>query len=271
MAVELCSLRFHVIIQYCISFRARSLRLLCGFRDVESHSELSPRFGGNHSMSTLRQEIVESQTARSEYLKLKVIVVAALGAAGLGLTDTQTTKGAYLVLALIPLVCFYVDLLCRHIQLRIIVIGTFLRLTATGEEAAYERFVGEATQMGPARKTNVFALEDWALEGSTIALSLVIVVAAFFLPDLMASPAETIGLGAARISVVQFGQFLYGCSGLATLGLTIAAQTRSRRRRAGLVQLAGKHELVKEIREIHRSTIARESLPTEVTDGHSRP
>src|SRR5215831_8078248 len=97
-------------------------------------------------MSSLRKEIVEAQKVRSEILKWKLILVAALGAVGLGFSNPNTiVPNAYLVLLLIPLVCFYVDLLCRHMSLRIIVIGAFLRFgSKETEDAAYESFVSEA-------------------------------------------------------------------------------------------------------------------------------
>ena len=77
-------------------------------------------------------------------LKWKLILVAALGAVGLGFSNRNTVvPNAYLVLLLIPLVCFYVDLLCKHMSLRIIVIGAFLQFGSKEEDAAYERFVSE--------------------------------------------------------------------------------------------------------------------------------
>ena len=107
-------------------------------------------------------------------LKWKLILVAALGAVGLGFSNSNTVvPNAYLVLLLIPLVCFYVDLLCKHMSLRIIVIGAFLRFGSKAEEdAAYESFVSEARAMGPRKNMNTFAFEEWALDGSTVVLSL---------------------------------------------------------------------------------------------------
>src|SRR5215831_2425030 len=120
-------------------------------------------------MSSLRKEIVEAQKVRSEILKWKLILVAALGAVGLGFSNPNTiVPNAYLVLLLIPLVCFYVDLLCRHMSLRIIVIGAFLRFRSKEEDAAYESFVSEARAKG------AFAFEEWALDWSTVVLSVLV-------------------------------------------------------------------------------------------------
>src|SRR5450631_3789478 len=125
-------------------------------------------------MSSLREEIVASEQLRSDLVKWKLIIVSALGAAGLGFTEHSEHTGfsyAYLVLVLIPFVCFYVDLLCRHVSIRIMVIGTFIRLGFCGVETAYEGFV-EKTR----KKLDVFLLEDWVLQGSTIVLSSLIML-----------------------------------------------------------------------------------------------
>lgn len=138
-------------------------------------------------MSSLRDEIIESEKVRSELLKWKLLIVSALGAAGLGFTKHEGAGGAYLVLLLIPLVCFYVDLLCKHISLRIMVIGTFIRIDSCegqgANETAYERFVEKTTSMGE-KKYNVFALEEWVLRWSTIILSGLVALAGLILPDI---------------------------------------------------------------------------------------
>lgn len=117
-------------------------------------------------MEQLRSEILEAHNARSDLLKWKLVLVAGLGTIGLGLTQEI---GHPIVLIGIPLVCAYVDLLTRHLTLRIHVIGDFLR----GRDASdpsdalyrdYEAFVE--------RNRSAFAFEDWALYLSSIVLSL---------------------------------------------------------------------------------------------------
>ena len=128
-------------------------------------------------MSQLSDEIVESQKARSELLKWKAISVAALGAAGLGLSG-PTVPQADLALCFIPLVCAYIDLQCRHLTLRILVIGTYRAKKAKAgvqgapaepEEAYLERY--EPYARAAARK-GVFSLEGAALVTSSALLSL---------------------------------------------------------------------------------------------------
>jgi len=117
-------------------------------------------------MEQLRSEILEAHKARSDLLKWKLALVAALGTIGLGLTQEI---GHPIVLIGIPLVCAYVDLLTRHLTLRIHVIGNFLR-GRTGADpglslyAEYENFVE--------RNRSAFDFEDWALYLSSIVLSL---------------------------------------------------------------------------------------------------
>ncbi|WP_432820890.1 glycoside hydrolase family 15 protein [Trichloromonas sp.] len=127
----------------------------------------------------LAEEIIEAQKVRSALLKWKLVLVSGLGAAGLGLTSAD--KGGFLLLlALIPLVAVYVDLLCSSLNLRIILIGRYF---AEKTDDPYEAFVG------PHRI--VFSLEDWALYGSSYCLSgLLTVVGAFlFVHGLFAGPA----------------------------------------------------------------------------------
>ena len=105
----------------------------------------------------LRDEIVESQKARCDLLKWKLALVAGLGTVGLGLGDYAPKEPGYshhYVLCLIPLVCVYVDLLAKHMTLRIMVIGCFRGHRAAGKngepdsiESLYEKFAGRAREM----------------------------------------------------------------------------------------------------------------------------
>ncbi len=84
------------------------------------------------SIVALRTQIIESQRARHDLIKWKLFLVAVLGATGLGVSgfNIQTPtflKKAELLLALIPLVCVYVDAICSNLSLRIIGIGAFIR------------------------------------------------------------------------------------------------------------------------------------------------
>src|SRR5436309_2289100 len=132
-------------------------------------------------MEQLRQEILQAEQTRSDLLKLKLSLVGTIGALGLGFSGSRSVEHAELVLAVIPLVCVYVDLLCRHLSLRIVVIGAFLRSPGAQEAreegeltAKYEKWAESARRLSRApdqRRENktisAFDLEDWALEYST--------------------------------------------------------------------------------------------------------
>lgn len=133
-------------------------------------------------IAPLRREIVESEKARMDFLKYKLLAVAALGSIGLGLgskTGGSTFEHIY-ILGIIPLVCLYVDLLCHHNTLRILVIGQYF----ANKGCPYEKFISQASETKTLRKINrcgknasyFFELEDWALELSTLLLSCFILI-----------------------------------------------------------------------------------------------
>ena len=110
----------------------------------------------------LPEEILKAHRTRADFLKWKLILVAALGAAGFGLGEKS--QPVRLLLALIPLVCIYADLLCTNLKVRVIVIGTFY---ADLRGDIYERY----TQ----RNRSVFQTEDWALYYSTYVVCFLLV------------------------------------------------------------------------------------------------
>ncbi len=117
-------------------------------------------------MEQLRSEILEAHKARSDLLKWKLALVAGLGTIGLGLTQDIAHP---IVLIGIPLVCAYVDLLTRHLTLRIHVIAGFLR---TGDESGPDEALYRRYEAFVERNRSAFAFEDWPLYLSSIVLSL---------------------------------------------------------------------------------------------------
>ena len=115
----------------------------------------------------LRTEIIEAQKTRSDLFKWKIILVATLGAAALGFGQKegapagpaalpqQRIANDYLI-CIIPFVCLYVDILCSHINLRMLVIGHYLQLAhlnkKTPSDTDYEDFVQHARTMQPGRR-----------------------------------------------------------------------------------------------------------------------
>jgi hypothetical protein len=144
-------------------------------------------------MDSLRNEIVESQKMRIDLMKWKLILVAVIGAVGLGLNAKSPRPhiNTNLLLCLIPFVIVYVDLLCQHLLLRIYVISKYLSELAdrgkTDEITVYEHFAQNARRILPdGQKThqlNVFRIEDFAVTtSSNIILILLIIYAVFLCP-----------------------------------------------------------------------------------------
>ncbi len=113
--------------------------------------------------SKLPEEIIETEKSRSDILKWKLVLVAVLGAVGLGLSGKANASP--LVLAMIPFVCVYVDLLCCNCNIRTIVIGTYYSIS---RRDSYERFVG--------KHRHAFEMENWALYWSTRLLCGLVVI-----------------------------------------------------------------------------------------------
>jgi phosphorylase kinase alpha/beta subunit len=111
--------------------------------------------------SKLPEEIFGAHEARADFLKWKLVLVAALGAAGLGIGD-KFEQGR-LLLALIPLVCIYADLLCTNLKVRVIVIGSF-----------YSSFRGDGYERFAQRNRKVFDTEAWALHYSTYVVCIIL-------------------------------------------------------------------------------------------------
>ncbi len=114
---------------------------------------------------TLHQEVVEQQKFTVDLEKWKIILIAVLGAVGLGVTKEES--GHPVILALIPLVCAYVDVLVYHNGLRILVISQFLQ---DGHPDAFARHYEQFCQ----ERRSVFPLEEWALFATTIIVSVVV-------------------------------------------------------------------------------------------------
>ena len=126
----------------------------------------------------LRSEIIESQKTQAEFLKWKLISIAAVASLSLGFATTTnpTIEGAKLLLCLVPFICAYVDLTSLHIMVRIIAIGLYLK--QAGDE--YEKFVFAARTTSSA---NPFVFEAIALHGSSVAFNVTIIVLGFALPQ----------------------------------------------------------------------------------------
>jgi len=147
------------------------------------------------TVDKLRDEIIESQKARTDLIKWKLVLVAAIGAAGLGATGNDPVP---VLLIVIPFVCLYVDAVCFHNDLRIFAIARYLRTVKSDPDAApYEEHCRE--------KRDSFKLEAFAVQGATIVLSALTILVGFAMRK---PPWDELGewvvKGSPRISALLF-------------------------------------------------------------------
>lgn len=122
----------------------------------------------------LRDEIIESEKARTDLIKWKLILVAAIGVTGLGIGSSQSGGGhPSILLALVPFVCLYVDAVCYHNEIRIVAIAQFLREGCGDSDAKkYEEHCR--------RSRKLFSLEPLVLLWTTIVLSVLVLLIGWF-------------------------------------------------------------------------------------------
>ncbi|MEQ1948302.1 MAG: hypothetical protein ABL995_14010 [Bryobacteraceae bacterium] len=157
-----------------------------------------------------RDEIIESQKARAELTKWKVILVAAIGAAALGLGEKNAAgsrAGVPSLLALIPLACLYVDIVCSHQNMRMMTIGHFLRIK--GFE--YETFCDNVRPM--------FGLEAVAISAATTLIAAFLTLVGF--SDRMARLMLSQPSDFDRDAVVVSAAAVLACSRLLFFWMTV--------------------------------------------------
>ena len=113
---------------------------------------------------TLRNEILGFQKAQADLLRWKLIAVGATAATAFGVA-TAGQPSRLLVLAIVPLVAVYCDLLSRDYDIRIALIAAFLRRQG-GEYGAYEDFI---------REPGVAVARPWFLGSAATLMSSVMV------------------------------------------------------------------------------------------------
>jgi len=132
------------------------------------------------SLNLLKQEINQTLESEHDFAKWKLIVVAALGAAALGLGKEE--KPQLWLLLFIPFVCAYIDLHLSQYQARILVLAQFIRgyRPSAGEKAIdtilqnYEKYCEELRS----RKSHFFDLGQFANRNASFVLSILAPAAA---------------------------------------------------------------------------------------------
>ena len=157
------------------------------------------------TIHAFKNEIVESEKSRIDLLKWKFIVIGALGSIALGVKPLSSQpisesgssqSGVFLtfsfastlIFCLIPLLCVYIDLLCKHLNLRILVVGNFflkhkIKCGYNSNDKIlefYREYEDFCDALRDRDKVKPFAMEDWAQEISTITCSFLIIILAFF-------------------------------------------------------------------------------------------
>jgi hypothetical protein len=143
----------------------------------------------------LRQEIIEAEKTQADYLKWKLISVAGIASIFLSF-KVVNSYDLSILLCLIPLICTYVDLISVHLMLRIVVIGTYLRKTKQElgqpdyiDVKDYETFVSNILGEVRSSPLSPFGLELTAIHGSTLILSVIILIYGYKLASSNASLA----------------------------------------------------------------------------------
>lgn len=165
---------------------------------------------GDGLVAKLRDEILESQKARAELTKWKVILIAAIGGAAIGLGGKEGLGGASgmpILFSLLPPACLYVDLLCMHNDIRMMVIGHFLRTRERGDVAAYEALCDKLR--------HVFGLESLALTGVTMLVAALVAVIGFALVPIPSSSSSSASEGVREVLIVSSSAVVAGSALLA--------------------------------------------------------
>lgn len=132
-------------------------------------------------MSALSEELSLAQSARQELMKWKLIVVSALGAAGLGFVENKINFNLHLVILLIPFSCVYIDLLCRNLSIKTKRIAFFL--STLKDNSDNDTDIKFAKFYLSLKTKSGLSLETYALVGSSITISLIIAIAGFIIEE----------------------------------------------------------------------------------------
>ena len=163
-------------------------------------------------VSYLRTEIMDSEKARIDLLKYKLVIIAGLGSVGLGLSGIgpRPKVPPEYILCIIPFACVYFDLLCYHNTMRILVIGRFLN--SVGYE--YERYIGELskTLIAAGEKKGAeyfFEMEDWSLRWSSAFVSLLLAGLGLYYSQCNAGVAMILtGIAGCLMSFITYSRFV---------------------------------------------------------------
>lgn len=166
---------------------------------------------GPAGMDKLRDEIIEAQRGHLDMVKWKIMLVAALGAVGLGFQGVglsgaggRTALPAHYVLCLIPFVCAYCDLMLCTLLLRMRAIGAFIRHRGRWKLLTdYEDCIASLRRNGNGG-ARLFGFEEFAVFGASYLFSGLVALVLFLLGETALSCLGLFGLGCTRLIQCRF-------------------------------------------------------------------
>jgi hypothetical protein len=167
------------------------------------------------AMEKLRDELIAAQEGRLDVVKWKLLSIGGIGAVALGLGEGKSAEPA--LLALVPLLCVYVDLAYWNLSIRMNAIGQYLRQQKDGPFFGYETF---ATS-----NFFVFVFEDAAMLALTLVSALFLAKYPYVLPRVTSSSVFVHGAAkwGATVDVVAFLLYLAALGWLSARRRTPAA------------------------------------------------
>ena len=162
---------------------------------------------GPGGLDKLRDEIIETQRGHLDMVKWKIVLVAALGAVGLGFQGVglsgageRTVLPAHYVLCLIPFVCAYCDLMLCTLLLRMRAIGAFMSHRGAAQGALLARYEQciDSLRQGQGLHGGLFSFEGLAVFGSSFLFSALVFLVLAFLGEFALSLSGLAGVGFTR-------------------------------------------------------------------------
>jgi len=168
-------------------------------------------------LEKLRDEVIEVQRAQAAIAHWKLLLIATLGAAGLGLVPScRPSNHHILILGLLPLVCSYADALAYNSGIRALSIARYLRVRTRVDAEAPDAFTeAKHYELYAAQHRPSFDLEVVALRWTSVLISLCVAALGglvWIWPDLYSlnerSITVRIVVGAWLLTCGLFGAFL---------------------------------------------------------------
>jgi len=203
-------------------------------------SRQAPRNLSQSTENSLREEIRGTQVAQSDIIKWKFIAIAAVGAFSfhLPLSDAvnqiaKSQEGFNVelsILALVPLLCLYSDMICLHYILRVITVGAFIK-------SSYQERRAEVPTKLLDYEGFVFAARGQDTLKSPLALELVAVVGSSLLIDFSLLVISTVSWFRSHAADSRLQEYVLGALSLFGLLATLSVFSQYRKR-IGVLQAA---------------------------------